>query len=103
MLSFDEAQERDLLCVHCPCTSFGEDMSLRNCNEQYCDDAYSNYVACNAPNTFEDMEGTDELCEHCRCTGYGEEMKAKELTIFSPGCEGSYCRDAYDKYLEDEE
>nr|DAN05350.1 MAG TPA: hypothetical protein [Caudoviricetes sp.] len=46
-------------------------------------------------------EMDEELCEHCICTEYGLSMGTQHITPYSSGCEGSYCKEAYEQYLED--
>ena len=37
-------------------------------------------------------EMDEELCEHCICTEYGLSMGTQHITLYSSGCEGSYCK-----------
>lgn len=56
----------------------------------------------NKPLSFEEISGLDEvLCEHCLCTEYGLSMGAQHVSAYNFGCEGSYCKEAYESYLED--
>lgn len=52
----------------------------------------------------EDMIESNDLCEHCHCTNYGEydAEDVQRITVHSAGCEGSWCDEAYDKYLDNE-
>lgn len=55
----------------------------------------------NKPLSFEEMLELDEgLCKYCRCTDYGMQMNACRVTAFGAGCEGSWCEEAYENYLE---
>lgn len=40
----------------------------------------------------------DELCNHCRCTEFGQTDPISWLK-----CEGMFCDEAYENYLETEE
>ncbi|HAK43935.1 MAG TPA: hypothetical protein DCM59_16110 [Clostridium sp.] len=54
------------------------------------------------PLSFDEIsELDDKLCEHCLCTDYGLEMQAKNMSSVSFGCEGAYCKEAYERYLEE--
>lgn len=59
----------------------------------------------NKPMTYVGISTLDEeLCEHCRCTNYGLDMKAKNGYMgVSYGCEGMFCDEAYENYLEEYE
>lgn len=46
-------------------------------------------------------EVMEDLCVYCLCTEYGVNMKAKEASGVSFGCEGVYCKEAYERYLEE--
>lgn len=55
----------------------------------------------NKPLSFNEISKLDEeLCEYCHCTDYGAQMGAYKITAYSPGCEGSWCEEAYENYLE---
>lgn len=54
------------------------------------------------PLSFNEISDIDEeLCKYCCCTEYGLNMKAKEASGASFGCEGAYCEEAYERYLEE--
>ncbi len=52
--------------------------------------------------TFEEMCDSEEICEYCSATDYG-----KHKSCVTPNgywsCEGSWCKDAYDDYLDENE
>jgi hypothetical protein len=52
--------------------------------------------------TIEEMQDSEELCKYCIKTDYGE-RKAMHTPNGYYTCEGSYCEEAYDAYLEEEE
>lgn len=58
----------------------------------------SQFVKCGAP-TFDELD--NELCSHCEPTDYGE-----KTSYYTPSgvysCEGAWCKQAYDAYLDDE-
>lgn len=49
--------------------------------------------------TYEELG--EELCRHCFCTEYGENLNAPYPSVYSNGCEGMYCKEAYENYLEE--
>lgn len=56
------------------------------------------------PLSFKDMGETGELCEHCRCTEYGLQDYHGEMKLGPNGpygCEGSWCEEAYENYLDE--
>jgi hypothetical protein len=56
------------------------------------------------PKSIEELD--DELCRYCHCTEYGSNMEAPKIKGTPSGyssCEGAYCNDAYDYYLEHQE
>lgn len=53
------------------------------------------------PVSFAEMNDGETLCEHCFCTDYGLEMGSQHISAYSSGCEGSYCTEAYEHYLEE--
>jgi hypothetical protein len=61
-------------------------------------------IACciKRPKTKEDLN--EELCKYCRATEYGEDMTAQQVKGTPTGytcCEGAYCDEAYEKYLDE--
>ena len=57
------------------------------------------------PMTYEGISELDEeLCKYCRCTDYGLDMKAKNgyMGVYY-GCEGMFCDEAYENYLDEYE
>ncbi len=52
--------------------------------------------------TFEEMCDSEEICEYCSATDYGEHK-----SCYTPNgywmCEGAWCKDAYDDYLDENE
>ena len=53
------------------------------------------------PLNYEEMDDGESLCKYCVCTQYGENMNAPQPNAFHSGCEGIYCNEAYEQYLED--
>lgn len=53
------------------------------------------------PLSYEEMDYGEPLCKYCACTQYGENMNAPQPNAFHSGCEGMYCNEAYEHYLED--
>lgn len=43
------------------------------------------------------------LCKYCECTEYGRFMGMQEPSDVSFGCEGEFCKEAYQNYLDYEE
>lgn len=43
------------------------------------------------------------LCKYCECTEYGRFMGMQEPSDVSYGCEGEFCKEAYQNYLDYEE
>ena len=43
------------------------------------------------------------LCKYCVCTEYGRFMGMQEPSDVSFGCEGEFCKEAYQNYLDYEE
>lgn len=53
------------------------------------------------PLSVDEIRELDEkLCEYCKCTFYGLEMGAQHISAYSSGCEGAYCEEAYEYYLD---
>lgn len=53
------------------------------------------------PLSVDEIRELDEkLCEYCKCTFYGLEMGAQHMSAYSSGCEGAYCEEAYEYYLD---
>ena len=58
----------------------------------------------NKPLSYEEIAELDEeLCKYCTCTELGLEMGAQRITAYSFGCERMYCKEAYERYLEEYE
>lgn len=44
----------------------------------------------------------DCLCEYCKCTEYGLSMGIQHAIMgVTYGCEGMFCGEAYERYLEE--
>lgn len=43
----------------------------------------------------------EELCKYCFYTDYGEDLNAAKVSYHLTGCEGMYCKEAYENYLEE--
>lgn len=44
----------------------------------------------------------EELCNYCFCTEYGLNLDAPKMKApYLLGCEGMYCKEAYENYLEE--
>ena len=46
----------------------------------------------------------EDLCEYCKCSDYGNEDYHGEMKCYGGepvGCEGMYCKEAYENYLDD--
>jgi hypothetical protein len=50
--------------------------------------------------TLEELCESEELCKYCSATEYGE-YKFYTTPNGYYSCEGSYCEDAYESYLDD--
>jgi hypothetical protein len=51
-------------------------------------------------NSLSKEELDEALCQYCHCTEYGLSMGAQNVTAYSFGCEGAYCDNAYEYYLD---
>jgi hypothetical protein len=51
--------------------------------------------------TYEEMCDEESICNYCSQTDYGE-CKSSATPNGYWSCEGSWCKDSYDKYLDDE-
>lgn len=52
--------------------------------------------------TFEELCDSEEICEYCSATDYGEHKSCHTPNGYWM-CEGSWCEDAYDEYLDENE
>ena len=51
--------------------------------------------------SFEDIASVfPALCKYCKCTEYGSFMGVQEPSNVTFGCEGNFCKDAYQNYLD---
>lgn len=51
------------------------------------------------PLSKEELLDSGNLCEHCPCTEHGSKMGARHISAHNSGCEGAYCDEAYEYYL----
>lgn len=53
--------------------------------------------------TFEELCGSMEICNYCSTTDYGERAQYVTSSGTFVSCEGSFCSQAYDAYLDENE
>ena len=51
--------------------------------------------------TFDEMRDDETICDYCSATNYGE-CKSCVTPSGYQSCEGLWCREAYDNYLDSE-
>lgn len=52
--------------------------------------------------TFEELCDEDSICNHCSATDYGEHKSCITPNGYW-SCEGAWCKDAYEEYLDENE
>ena len=52
--------------------------------------------------TFEELCDEDSICNHCSATDYGEHKSCITPNGYW-SCEGAWCKESYEKYLDENE